>query len=116
VLISSHVLAEVAQTVDQVLIINRGKLVTESSLEQLTARVGGSVRVRTPERTKLEEALRQERIEATTLNEQGLLVHGVSTERLGDLAFAARVPIHELVAEVSSLEDVFLELTSEPQP
>jgi ABC-2 type transport system ATP-binding protein len=116
VLVSSHVLAEVAQTVDQVLIINRGKLVTESSLEQLTARVGGSVRVRTPERTKLEEALRQERIEATTLNEQGLLVHGVSTERLGDLAFAARVPIHELVAEVSSLEDVFLELTSEPQP
>ena len=49
VLISSHVLAEVAQTVDQVLIINRGKLVVESSLEQLTARVGGSVRVRTPE-------------------------------------------------------------------
>ena len=50
VLISSHVLAEVAQTVDQVLIINRGKLVIESSLEQLTARVGGAVRVRTPER------------------------------------------------------------------
>ena len=49
VLVSSHVLAEVAQTVDQVLIINRGKLVVESSLEQLTARVGGSVRVRTPE-------------------------------------------------------------------
>jgi ABC-2 type transport system ATP-binding protein len=116
VLISSHVLAEVAQTVDQVLIINRGKLVTESSLEQLTARVGGSVRVRTPKRTTLEEALRQEQIETTTLNEQGLLVHGVSTERLGDLAFAAGVPIHELIAEVSSLEDVFLELTSEPQP
>ena len=58
VLISSHVLAEVAQTVDQVLIINRGKLVIESSLEQLTARVGGSVRVRTPEPAKLQEALR----------------------------------------------------------
>ena len=116
VLISSHVLAEVAQTVDQVLIINRGKLVTESSLEQLTARVGGSVRVRTPKRTKLREALRQEQIDATTLNEQGLLVHGVSVERLGALAFAAGVPIHELVAEGSSLEDVFLELTSEPQP
>src|SRR5215813_6987081 len=49
VLISSHVLAEVAQTVDQVLIINHGKLVVESSLEQLTAHVGGSVRVRSPE-------------------------------------------------------------------
>ena len=116
VLISSHVLAEVAQTVDQVLIINRGKLVVETSLEQLTARVGGSVRVRTPERSKLQQALERERIETTTVNEQGLLVHGVSSEKVGDLAFAAGVPIHELVAEGSSLEDIFLELTAEPQP
>jgi ABC-2 type transport system ATP-binding protein len=115
VLISSHVLAEVAQTVDQVLIINRGKLVVETSLEQLTARVGGSVRVRTPERAKLEQALQRERIATTPLNEQGLLVHGVSNDKVGDLAFAAGVPIHELVAEGSSLEDVFLELTSEPR-
>jgi ABC-2 type transport system ATP-binding protein len=114
VLISSHVLAEVAQTVDQVLIINHGKLVVETSLEHLTARVGGSVRVRTPERAKLQQALEREQIEATTVNEQGLLVHGVSSERVGDLAFAARVPIHELVAEGSSLEDIFLELTAEP--
>jgi ABC-2 type transport system ATP-binding protein len=116
VLISSHVLAEVAQTVDRVLIINRGKLVVETSLEQLTARVGGSVRVRTPERAKLEQALRHERIETTTVSDQGLLVHGVSTDKVGDLAFAAAVPVHELVAEGSSLEDIFLELTSEPQP
>jgi ABC-2 type transport system ATP-binding protein len=116
VLISSHVLAEVAQTVDQVLIINRGKLIVETSLEQLTARVGGAVRVRTPERSKLQEALVCERIEATTVNEQGLLVHGVSSEKVGDVAFAAGVPIHELVAEGSSLEDIFLELTAEPQP
>ena len=116
VLVSSHVLAEVAQTVDQVLIINRGKLVVESSLEQLTARVGGSVRVRTPELAKLQEALQRSQIDFTTLNEQGGLVHGVSSERIGDLAFAAGVPIHELVAEGSSLEDVFLELTAEPQP
>ena len=115
VLVSSHVLAEVAQTVDQVLIINRGRLVVESSLEQLTARVGGSIRVRTPARETLQEALRQEGIEATTVNEQALLVHGVTSEKLGDLAFAAGVPIHELVAEGSSLEDVFLELTAEPE-
>jgi len=115
VLISSHVLAEVAQTVDQVLIINRGKLVVETSLEQLTARVSGSVRVRTPERSKLQDALMRERIETTAVNEQGLLVHGVGTERVGDVAFAAGVPIHELVAEGSSLEDIFLELTAEPQ-
>ena len=115
VLVSSHVLSEVAQTVDQVLIINRGKLVVESSLDQLTARVGGSIRVRTPALAKLLEALRQEGIEATTMNEQSLLVHGVTSEKLGDLAFVAGVPIHELVAEGSSLEDVFLELTTESE-
>ena len=49
------------------------------------------------------------------MNEQALLVHGVTSEKLGDLAFAAGVPIHELVAEGSSLEDVFLELTTEPR-
>ena len=117
VLISSHVLAEVAQTVDQVLIINRGKLVVESSLEQLTARVGGSVRVRTPEPATLQEALQPEQIaddaRATTTPCSS---HGTTSDRVGDIAFAAGVPMHELVAEGSSLEEVFLDLTSEPQP
>jgi ABC-2 type transport system ATP-binding protein len=115
VLISSHVLAEVAQTVDQVLIINRGRLVVESSLEQLTARVGGSVRVRSPEPDRLRAALQQAGIETTPSNEQTVLAHGTTSEQVGDLAFAAQVPIHELIAESSSLEDVFLQLTSEPE-
>ena len=117
VLISSHVLAEVAQTVDQVLIINRGKLVIESSLAGLTARVGGSVRVRSPEIAKLQQALQQARITTTPANEHALLVHGTTSDRVGDIAFAAGVPVHELVVEGSSLEEIFLELTSsEPEP
>ena len=63
VLVSSHVLAEVAQTVDQVLIITRGRLVIESSLQQLTSRVGGTVRVRTPKPDQLQEALRARAVE-----------------------------------------------------
>ena len=113
VLVSSHVLAEVAQTVDQVLIINHGRLVVESSLEQLTARVGGSVRVRSPEPDKLIAALKDAGIETTPSNEHTVLAHRTTSEQVGDLAFAAQVPIHELIAESSSLEDVFLELTSE---
>jgi ABC-2 type transport system ATP-binding protein len=116
VLISSHVLAEVAQTVDQVLIINRGKLVIETSLDQLTARVGGSVRVRSPQLPKLAEALGREQIQTTTSNDHALLAHGTTNDRVGDIAFAAGVPIHELVTEGSSLEEVFLDLTSEPKP
>jgi len=112
VLVSSHVLAEVAQTVDQVLIINHGRLVTESSLDDLTARVGGSVRVRSPQIAQLAEALTREGISSTLNNDHALLALGTTSERVGDICFAAGVAIHELVTEGSSLEEVFLDLTS----
>ncbi len=112
VLISSHVLAEVAQTVDQVLIINRGRLVIESPLRDLTARVGGSVRVRTPRPDQLYDALAREHLEASR-DKETLHVRGAESERVGEIAFAAGVPVHELVAESSSLEEIFLELTTE---
>jgi ABC-2 type transport system ATP-binding protein len=112
VLVSSHVLAEVAQTVDQVLIINRGRLVVESSLQALTSRVGGTVRVRTPRPERLLEALRSEHLDATR-EDQTLHVHGAGSERVGEIAFAAGIPLHELATEGSSLEEIFLDLTSQ---
>jgi ABC-2 type transport system ATP-binding protein len=116
VLISSHQLAEVAQTVDQVLIISGGRLVVESSLEQLTARVGGSVRVRSAQPAQLRQALTQANIQTTTSNDHGLLVHGATSDRVGDIAFAAGIPIYELFTEGSSLEEIFLELTTGARP
>jgi ABC-2 type transport system ATP-binding protein len=113
VLISSHVLAEIAQTVDQVLIISRGRLVVESSLQDLTTRVGGAVRVRSARPEQLEAALTKEELKATASGDQVLLVHGATSERVGEIAFAAGIPVHELVTEGSSLEEIFLELTAE---
>ena len=112
VLVSSHVLSEVGQTVDQVLIINRGRLVVESSLQALTARVGGSVRVRTPRPDQLQEALRREHLD-TTREDRTLYVRGAESERVGEIAFAAGIPLHELAKDGSSLEEIFLELTSD---
>jgi ABC-2 type transport system ATP-binding protein len=112
VLVSSHVLAEVAQTVDQVLIINHGRLVTESSLDDLTARVGGAVRVRSPQLTQLAEALHRDGIESSVNNDHALIALGTTSEHVGDIALAAGIAIHELVTEGSSLEEVFLDLTS----
>jgi ABC-2 type transport system ATP-binding protein len=112
VLVSSHVLAEVAQTVDQVLIINHGRLVIESSLQELTASVGAAVRVRTPRPDQLSEALRREHLDATR-DDNTLHVRGAGSERVGEIAFAAGIPLHELVSEGSSLEEIFLELTSQ---
>jgi ABC-2 type transport system ATP-binding protein len=116
VLVSSHVLAEVAQTVDQVLIISHGRLVIESSLEDLTARVGGAVRVRSADPSQLVAALSHENLKTTRHNDHALLVSGATAERVGEIAFASGIPVHELVTEGSSLEEIFLELTTETQP
>ena len=115
VLISSHVLAEVAQTVERVLIISRGRLVIESSLSDLTARVGGAIRVRSADPAKLQAALAGENLKTTASGDQVLFVHGSTSEHVGDLAFAAGIAVHELVAEGSSLEEIFLELTGQPE-
>ena len=115
VLVSSHVLAEVAQTVERVLIISRGRLVVESSLSDLTARVGGAIRVRSADPAKLQAALTRENLKTTASGDQVLFVHGATSERVGDVAFAAGVAVHELVAEGSSLEEIFLELTSQTE-
>ena len=113
VLISSHVLAEVAQTVDRVVIISRGRLVLSSSLTDLTARAGGAVRVRCGDPQRLTAALRDEALQVTTGTDHALLVQGASSERIGKIAFAAGVPLIELVNDAGLLEDIFLELTSE---
>jgi len=116
VLISSHVLAEVAQTVDQVLIISRGRLVIESPLAELTARAGGPVRVRSADPQRLATALRGENLQVTTGADHTVLVDGASSERVGEIAFAAGVPVHELGTDGGSLEEIFLQLTTGAAP
>jgi ABC-2 type transport system ATP-binding protein len=112
VLISSHVLAEVAQTVDRVLIVTRGHLVISSSLAELTARAGGAVRVRSGDPRRLATALRHEGLQVTTGTDHALLVQGALSERVGEIAFAAGVPVHELANDGGGLEEIFLELTA----
>ncbi len=111
VLVSSHVLAEVAQTADRIVIINRGRLVIESALGELTARVGGGVLVRSPQPGELQRALVGLDVVEAAANE--LVVRGATTEQVGELAAAAGVVLHELTRQDSSLEEVFLQLTSE---
>jgi ABC-2 type transport system ATP-binding protein len=113
VLISSHVLAEVAQTVDDVVIINHGRLVTEASLEELTGRAAGSVHVRTPEPARLQDALTNAGIRFSAGHDHTLLAYGTTAEQVGDIAFGAGVPVHGLGSDGSSLEDIFLGLTAE---
>ena len=112
VFISSHHLAEVAQIVDDVVIIHRGRLVAASPLRQLEARLGGTVRVESAQPDALEVALRKAGVTGIERQNGTLRVHGVSAERIGEIALQARVELRQLDSE-SSLEDVFLHLTAE---
>ena len=112
VLVSSHVLAEVAQTVDQVVIIAAGRLVTQSTLADLTARTDQLVRVRTPQAETLKALLAAQGVQASPDGADQLVATAATTEVVGKAAAAAGIVIYEMRAERSNLEDVFLQLTS----
>ena len=114
VLVSSHLLAEVAQTVDRVVIISRGRLVREAPLADVLAQRGAVVRVRAPRLELLEPAVRQAGGDTARAN-GALLVRGLSPKRVSEIALEARIALDELASDSSSLEDAFLQLTSEGQ-
>jgi len=118
VLVSSHVLAEVAQTVDEVVVIHQGRLRAHSTLEELTSRGGGgAVRVRSPQAGRLAEALRDAGGMVEPTGPDVLVVRRAGPEAVGELAAREGIVLHELTSvEQSSLEDVFLEMTSDAAP
>jgi ABC-2 type transport system ATP-binding protein len=110
VFISSHVLAEMQQLADEVVIIHRGRLVAHETVGELTARAAGGTRVRSPQAARLREVLEREGIESTGDGE-GLLT-AAPAARVGELAAANGVVLHELTSDAASLEEAFLELTA----
>jgi len=112
VLVSSHVLAEMAQTVDHVVIIARGRLVAQSSLAELTAGSGRQVRVRTPQAEALRAALAVRGATVELAGPEELLVTGVGTEVVGRAVADAGIVVYEMRLERSDLEAAFLELTT----
>lgn len=111
VFISSHVLAEIQQLVDEVVIIHHGKLVTHESIEDLTARGTAGTAVRSPQAERLSEALARDGIVSTADGDR--LLTGAPPERVGEIAAADGIVLHELIGQAATLEEVFLELTAE---
>jgi ABC-2 type transport system ATP-binding protein len=109
ILVSSHVLAEVAQTVDRVVIIHRGRLIQQASIAEVLAGAQGATRVRTPDPGRLRELLAAEGVEVNDAD--GVLLVDVPPERVGEIAAQHGVVLHELAVERATLEEVFLELT-----
>jgi len=112
IFLSSHVLAEVEQIVDEVVIIHRGKFVEQANTAELVARAVGGIRVRSPQADRLRGALEEAGVKVASAEGDLLTVADTSTARVGEIAAANGIVLHELVAESSSLEQVFIDLTT----
>ncbi|GAA1482108.1 ABC transporter ATP-binding protein [Gordonia sinesedis] len=116
VLVSSHLLTEMSLTADHLVVIGQGRLIADCSVAEFTASARRSVRVRTPRPAELAEALAAAGLTVTlTTDAQGrpvLSVADVDTDRVGDIAAAAGVGLHELVGESASLEEAFMAITA----
>ena len=109
ILVSSHVLAEVAQTVDRVVIIHRGRLIRQAAIGEVLAGAQGGTRVRTPDAERFRTLLTG--AGGSVAEADGAFVVDLAPEQVGELAAANGVVLHELTVEHATLEEVFLELT-----
>lgn len=112
VLVSSHLLSEMALMADNVVVIGKGKLIAETSIADLEAKSGhGGVFVRVAKVNDFEKVLSKAKLSAKRQN-NGLLITGVSTDQVSGLAFENNIPLLELTNQTASLEEAFLELTA----
>jgi ABC-2 type transport system ATP-binding protein len=111
VLLSSHVLAEVAQTVDEVAVIDRGRMLVHDTVSGLLARAASGIRLRSPEAERLAGALTAAGIAVAQDGAGALLARDADPDRVGRLIAEHRIVIHEMTPAGGTLEDVFLSLT-----
>ena len=110
VLVSSHLLAEAAQTVDDVVVINDGRLAAQGPVADLTAATS-TTRIRTPDAARLIGALDREGITARLASADTVEVRGADPDRVARTAAAAGVVVLELSRHTDNLEELFFDLT-----
>jgi ABC-2 type transport system ATP-binding protein len=113
IFLSSHLMSEMEETADHIIVIGRGRLIADASISDFTQRSSSShVRVVSPQASELAPLLR--RAGATVVNEaDALIVTGMETPQIGCLAAEHHIEIHELARRRASLEAAFMELTQE---
>ncbi len=114
VFVSSHLMSEMALTADHLIVIGRGRLIADTSVDEFIEMASANlVRVRTPAAGRLAELLDAGHVAAIPDEPDVLEVRGLSAEQIGDIAFRNRVPIYELSPQQASLEEAFMNLTGE---
>lgn len=113
VFVSSHLLSEMALTASHLVVIGKGRLISQSSTEDFVARAAeNTVKVRSPQLPALRAVLTQASAQVTDA-EQAIVVSGLDSEKIGEIAAANQIVLHELSPQTGSLEQAFMQITGD---
>ncbi len=114
VLVSSHLMSEMEDSADQLIVLGRGRLIADASLTEVIAAASrNAIRVRTPDLARFENGLRGAGWSVELRSEQELLITGATLTEVGELAHRQGIRLHELATKAASLEEAYLELTGD---
>jgi ABC-2 type transport system ATP-binding protein len=112
VFVSSHLMSEMSQTAEHLIVIGRGQLIADTSVEEFVRRASKqSVRVRSPQVTRLTELVSGPDVTVDAIQYSAVEIHGLSSEQVGKLAAQHGIVLYELTPQRASLEEAFMELT-----
>jgi ABC-2 type transport system ATP-binding protein len=114
VFVSSHLMSEMAQTATRLVVLGKGRLIADSTVEQFVAQTtASSVTVRTPQSLQLRDLLLGPDVSVSSMQDGELQVTGLSAEHIGTIAGQARITLHELTTVRASLEDAYMQVTKD---
>ncbi|GAA1969060.1 ABC transporter ATP-binding protein [Amycolatopsis minnesotensis] len=114
VFVSSHLLSEMALTASQLVVIGKGRLISQSSTKDFVARAAeNTVKVRSPQLPQLRGALEQASARIAPGEDGSLIVSGMDSEKIGELAAGNGIVLHELAPQTGSLEQAFMQITGD---
>ncbi len=114
VFVSSHLMSEMALTADHLIVIGRGRLIADTSVDEFVRRASGTlVRIRSPQATRLRDLVLADGVTVESAEGGVLEIGGLTAEQIGEAAAANGIVLHELTPLQASLEEAFMELTRE---
>jgi ABC-2 type transport system ATP-binding protein len=114
IFLSSHLMSEMAQTADHIIVLGRGRIIADAPVRDIVAlATGTAVLVRSPDADRLATILAGPEITITSTGPHLLQVTGLTAPQIGELAASNDVVLHELSPEAGSLEDAYLALTQD---
>ena len=111
VFLSSHLMNEMAQTADHLVVIGRGRIIADASIEEITNQGGTSVRVRALQPSKLASALARRHATVEASPDGSMVVTGMDSTAIGGVAATGGITLTQLVSQTASLEEAFFDLT-----